>query len=128
MSKSQIKIMLLGSGELGKEFAISAQRLGLTVIAVDRYPGAPAMHVADHFEVIDMLDGDGLERLVQKHQPQIIVPEIEAIRTEKLLQFESRGLQVVPSAKAAHLTMNRDAIRDVAAKQLKLKTAKFAYA
>lgn len=125
---SNTKIMLLGSGELGKEFTLSAQRLGLHVVAVDRYPDAPAMQVADDFEVIDMLSGDDLERVVNKHKPQIIVPEIEAIRTEKLLEFEKRGLQVTPSAKAAHLTMNRDAIRDVAARVLKLKTAKFAYA
>jgi len=122
------KLLLLGSGELGKEFTISAQRLGLTVIAVDRYAGAPAMQVADDFEVIDMLSGADLERIVEKHRPDILVPEIEAIRTEKLLEFEKRGMQVTPSAKAAHLTMNRDAIRDVAATQLKLKTAKFAYA
>lgn len=122
------KIMLLGSGELGKEFTISAKRLGLTVVAVDRYAGAPAMQVADHFEVIDMLNGAELERVVAKHSPQIIVPEIEAIRTEKLQEFENQGLQVVPSAKAAHLTMNRDAIRDAAANILKLKTAKFFYA
>lgn len=122
------KLMLLGSGELGKEFVISAQRLGLQVIAVDRYAGAPAMQVADGFEVIDMLSADDLERVVAKHKPDILVPEIEAIRTEKLLEFEKRGIQVTPSAKAAHLTMNRDAIRDMAARQLKLKTAKFAYA
>lgn len=122
------KIMLLGSGELGKEFAISAKRLGLYVVAVDRYPGAPAMQVADAFEVVDMLSGDALEQLVLKHSPNIIVPEIEAIRTEKLLEFESRGIQVTPSAKAAHLTMNRDAIRDIAANTLKLKTARFGYA
>lgn len=121
-------LMLLGSGELGKEFAISAQRLGLTVIAVDRYAGAPAMQVSDGFEVIDMLSGADLDRIVEKHRPDIVVPEIEAIRTEKLLEFEKRGIQVTPSAKAAHLTMNRDAIRDAAANQLKLKTAKFAYA
>lgn len=123
-----MKILLLGSGELGKEFVISAQRMGQEIIAVDRYEHAPAMQVADHFEVIDMLDASELERLIQKHKPQIIVPEIEAIRTEKLLEFEKNGIQVVPSAKAAHLTMNRDAIRDVAANTLKLKTAKFAYA
>ena len=122
------KLMLLGSGELGKEFTISAQRLGLFVIAVDRYENAPAMQVADAFEVIDMLSAEDLEGVVQKHQPDIIVPEIEAIRTEKLREFESRGMQVTPSAKAAHLTMNRDAIRDAAANELKLKTAKFAYA
>lgn len=122
------KLMLLGSGELGKEFVISAKRLGLYVIAVDRYPGAPAMQVADEFEVIDMLSAADLERVVSKHKPAILIPEIEAIRTEKLLEFEERGIQVTPSAKAAHLTMNRDAIRDVAAHVLKLKTAKFAYA
>jgi phosphoribosylglycinamide formyltransferase 2 len=126
--KSSKKLMLLGSGELGKEFVISAQRLGLQVIAVDRYPGAPAMQVADGFEVIDMLSAEDLERVVAKHRPDIVVPEIEAIRTEKLLEFEARGIQVTPSAKAAHLTMNRDAIRDAAARELKLKTARFAYA
>lgn len=128
MKQSNHKIMLLGSGELGKEFVISAQRLGLEVIAVDRYAGAPAMQVADYFEIIEMLDAKELERIVDKHRPQIIVPEIEAIRTEKLKEFEQRSIQVVPSAKAAHLTMNRDAIRDVAHEKLKLKTAKYAYA
>lgn len=123
-----MKILLLGSGELGKEFVISAKRLGLTVIAVDRYAGAPAMQVADGFEVIDMLNAADLERVVAKHRPDAIVPEIEAIRTEKLKEFETRGIRVVPTAKAAHLTMNRDAIRDVAARELKLKTARFAYA
>lgn len=122
------KLMLLGSGELGKEFAISAQRLGLYIVAVDRYENAPAMQVADEFEVIDMLNGDEIERVVEKHKPSIVMPEIEAIRTEKLLQIEKRGIQVTPSAKAAHLTMNRDAIRDMAAGKLKLKTAKYAYA
>lgn len=120
--------MLLGSGELGKEFVIAAQRIGLEVIAVDRYADAPAMQVADGYEIIDMLNGESLESVVGKHKPDIIVPEIEAIRTEKLLEFEARGIQVTPSAKAAHLTMNRDAIRDAAANVLKLKTAKFAYA
>lgn len=120
--------MLLGAGELGKEFVIAAKRLGLYVIAVDRYKGAPAMQVADEYEVIDMLSALDLERVVNKHKPKIVVPEIEAIRTEKLLEFETRGIQVTPSAKAAHLTMNRDAIRDAAANTLKLKTAKFAYA
>lgn len=128
MKKSKIKIMLLGAGELGKEFAISAQRLGLHLIAVDSYFGAPAMQVADESEVIDMLNANELDRIVRKHQPTILVPEIEAIRTEKLKEFESRGIQVVPTAKATHLTMNRDAIRDVAARELKLKTAKFLYA
>jgi phosphoribosylglycinamide formyltransferase 2 len=122
------KLMLLGAGELGKEFVIAAKRLGLYVIAVDRYKGAPAMQVADEYEIIDMLNGLDLERVVAKHKPGVIVPEIEAIRTEKLIEFEARGIQVTPSAKAAHLTMNRDAIRDAAAHTLKLKTAKFAYA
>ena len=120
--------MLLGSGELGKELTISLKRLGQTVIAVDRYAGAPAMQVADSFEVVNMLDGDALEAIVKKHQPDIIVPEIEAIRTEKLIELETRGLTVIPTAEAAHLTMNRNAIRDVAAKELKLKTAKYLYA
>ncbi|MEZ0390847.1 MAG: formate-dependent phosphoribosylglycinamide formyltransferase [Pseudobdellovibrionaceae bacterium] len=128
MKKSPVKIMLLGAGELGKEFVISAQRLGLSVVAVDRYPSAPAMQVADQFEVIDMLNAEHLEQVVQKHRPHLIVPEIEAIRTEKLKEFETAGIQVVPTAKATHLTMNRDAIRDVAAHQLKLKTAQFLYA
>lgn len=120
--------LLLGSGELGKEFAISAKRLGQRVIAVDRYPEAPAMQVADGFEVINMLDGEALEKVVAKHRPDFIVPEIEAIRTEKLREFERNGINVVPTAEAAHLTMNRDAIRDVAANELGLKTARFLYA
>jgi phosphoribosylglycinamide formyltransferase 2 len=124
----QKKLMLLGAGELGKEFVISAKRLGLEVVAVDRYHGAPAMAVADHWEVIDMLDGAALANVVQKHQPTIIVPEIEAIRTEKLVDFEKRGIQVVPNARAVHLTMNRDAIRDFAAQKLGLKTARYLYA
>ena len=128
MKNSKLKIMLLGSGELGKEFVISAQRLGLQTVAVDHYEGAPAMQVADEFAVVDMLNGDELQRVVDQHKPDIIVPEIEAIRTEKLKTFEQQGIQVVPTAKATHLTMNRDAIRDAAANELKLKTAKFAYA
>ena len=122
------KILLLGSGELGKEFVISAQRKGQHVIACDSYEGAPAMQVADEFEVINMLDGDELERVVRKHQPDIIVPEIEAIRTERLYDFEKEGIQVVPSARAVNFTMNRKAIRDLAAKELGLKTAKYFYA
>lgn len=124
----QKTFLLLGSGELGKEFTISAQRLGQRVIAVDKYPGAPAMQVADAFEVIDMLNGTELERVVKKHKPHFIVPEIEAIRTEKLKSFEKQGIKVVPTAKAAHYTMNRDAIRDLAYRQLRLKTAKYEYA
>ena len=122
------KILLLGSGELGKEFTIAAQRLGMHVIACDAYPGAPAMQVADEFEVFHMLDGDALEAAVAKHRPDIIVPEIEAIRTEKLYGFEEQGIQVTPSARAVNFTMNRKAIRDLAAKELGLKTAKYFYA
>ncbi len=124
----QKKIMLLGSGELGKEFVIAAKRLGQTVIAVDRYAGAPAMQVADQFEVINMLDGAELDRIVDKHRPDLIVPEIEAIRTERFYDYEKSGIQVVPSAKAANFTMNRKAIRDLAAKELGLKTANYRYA
>lgn len=124
----QKKIMLLGSGELGKEFVIAAKRLGQTVIAVDRYEEAPAMQVADSYEVINMLDGAELDRIVDKHQPDIIVPEIEAIRTERFYDYEKTGIQVVPSAKAANYTMNRKAIRDLAARELGLKTANYRYA
>ena len=124
----QKKIMLLGSGELGKEFVIAAKRLGQTIIAVDSYAGAPAMQVADQSEVINMLDGAELDRIVVKHQPDLIVPEIEAIRTERFYDYEKAGIQVVPSAKAANFTMNRKAIRDLAAKDLGLKTANYRYA
>jgi phosphoribosylglycinamide formyltransferase 2 len=122
------KILLLGSGELGKEFTIAAQRLGQTVIAVDSYDGAPAMRVADGREVISMLDGDALNAVVAKHAPDIIVPEIEAIRTSRFYDYEAQGIQVVPSARAANFTMNRKAIRDLAANELGLRTARFAYA
>ena len=122
------KIVLLGSGELGKEFVIAAQRKGQYIVACDSYAGAPAMQVADECEVFDMLDGDALERVIKKHQPDLIVPEIEAIRTERLYEFEKQGIQVVPSARAVNFTMNRKAIRDLAAKELGLKTAKYFYA
>ena len=122
------KILLLGSGELGKEFVIAAKRKGQYVIACDSYAGAPAMQVADEFEIFSMLDGEALEAAVAKHNPDIIVPEIEAIRTERLYDFEERGIKVVPSAKAVNYTMNRKAIRDLAAKELGLKTAKYFYA
>jgi phosphoribosylglycinamide formyltransferase 2 len=122
------KILLLGSGELGKEFVIAAKRAGQYVIACDRYDNAPAMQVADEHEIFSMLDGDALEAVVNKHQPDIIVPEIEAIRTERLFDFEKRGIQVVPSARAVNYTMNRKAIRDLAAKELGLRTAKYFYA
>ena len=122
------KILLLGSGELGKEFVIAAQRLGQYVIAVDSYENAPAMQVADAFEVINMLDGVSLDAVVAKHKPDLIVPEIEAIRTERFYDYEKNGIQVVPSAKAANFTMDRRAIRDLAAKDLGLRTAKYLYA
>ena len=122
------KILLLGSGELGKELVISLKRLGQTVIAVDSYRGAPAMQVADGFEVIDMLNGDELDAVVAKHKPDLIVPEIEAIRTERFYDYEKQGIQVVPSAKAANFTMNRKLIRDLASKELGLRTAKYFYA
>ncbi|MBR4924927.1 MAG: formate-dependent phosphoribosylglycinamide formyltransferase [Prevotella sp.] len=122
------KILLLGSGELGKEFVIAAKRAGQYVIACDRYEGAPAMQVADEHEVFSMLDGDALEAVVRKHNPDIIVPEIEAIRTERLFNFEKEGVQVVPSARAVNFTMNRRAIRDLASKELGLRTAKYFYA
>jgi len=123
-----MKILLLGSGELGKEFTIAAQRIGQTVIAVDSYENAPAMQVAHGFEVINMLDGDALDCIVAKHQPDFIVPEIEAIRTERFYDYEKQGITVVPSAKAANFTMNRKAIRDLAAKDLGLRTANYRYA
>jgi phosphoribosylglycinamide formyltransferase 2 len=122
------KIMLLGSGELGKEFVIAAKRLGQYVIAVDSYNNAPAQQVADEREVIDMLDGNALDAIVTRHQPDIIVPEIEAIRTERFYEYEKQGIQVVPSARAANFTMNRKAIRDLASKELGLRTAKYCYA
>ena len=122
------KILLLGSGELGKEFVIAAKRLGQYVVACDSYAGAPAMQVADECEVFSMLDGDALEAGVRRHQPDLIVPEIEAIRTERLYDFEKEGIQVVPSARAVNYTMNRKAIRDLAAKELGLKTARYFYA
>lgn len=122
------KILLLGSGELGKEFVIAAQRIGQTIIAVDSYENAPAMQVAHGHEVINMLDGEALDAIVAKHQPDFIVPEIEAIRTERFYDYEKQGITVVPSAKAANFTMNRKAIRDLAAKDLGLRTANYRYA
>ena len=122
------KILLLGSGELGKEFTIAAQRLGQIIIAVDSYENAPAMQVAHFNEVINMLDGEALDIIVAKHKPDFIVPEIEAIRTERFYDYEQQGIVVVPSAKAANFTMNRKAIRNLAAETLGLKTAKYKYA
>lgn len=124
----QKKVMLLGSGELGKEVVIALQRLGQHVIAVDSYAGAPAMQVAHEFEVINMLDGEALDKVVARHRPDLVVPEIEAIRTERFYDYEKQGITVVPSARAANFTMNRKAIRDLAAKELGLRTAKYQYA
>ena len=128
MNNHPATILLLGSGELGKEFVICAQRYGCRVIAADNYKDAPAMQVADYFEIIDMLDGRAIKRLVRKYEPDYVVPEIEAIRTEALIDIEAKGTTVIPSALAAHLTMNRDAIRSLAAEELKLPTARYAYA
>lgn len=122
------KILLLGSGELGKEFTIAAQRMGQYVVACDAYPGAPAMQVADECEVFSMLDGEALDRVVEKHRPDLIISEIEAIRTERLYEYEAKGIRVVPSARAVNYTMNRKAIRDLAAKELGIRTARYHYA
>ena len=122
------KILLLGSGELGKEVAIAMQRLGQYVVAVDNYENAPAMQVAHDFEVINMLDGEELDRIIAKHHPDFIVPELESIRTERFYDYEKQGYTVIPSAKAANFTMNRKAIRDLAAIDLGVKTAKYKYA
>ena len=122
------KILLLGSGELGREFVISAKRLGAYVIACDSYDNAPAMQLADAREVFSMLDGDALRAVIEKHKPDHVVPEIEAIRTEVLAEVEANGVHVVPAARAAQLTMNRDAIRDLAAQELGVRTSRYGYA
>jgi phosphoribosylglycinamide formyltransferase 2 len=122
------KILLLGSGELGREFVISAKRLGAFVVACDSYANAPAMQLADAAEVFSMLDGDALRAAIHKHNPDYIVPEVEAIRTEVLAEVEAEGFNVVPSARATQMTMNRDAIRDVAAQELGLTTSRYRYA
>lgn len=122
------KLLLLGSGELGKEVAIEANRLGVHVIAVDRYPNAPAMLVAQESRVINMLDPKELEATIRELKPDFVVPEIEAIHTETLVRLESEGFRIIPSAKAVNLTMNREGIRNFAAKELGLKTSKFLFA
>ena len=119
---------MLGSGELGKELVIALKRLGQTVIAVDSYEGAPAMQVADGFEVIDMLNGNELDAVIAIHNPDLVVPEIEAIRTERFYEYEKQNIQVIPSAKAANFTMNRKLIRDMTSKELGIKTANYFYA
>lgn len=121
-------ILLLGSGELGREFAISAKRLGARVIACDTYAGAPAMQVADEAEIFSMLDGDRLRDAVERHRPDFVVPEVEAIRTEILAELEAQGIRIVPSARAAMMTMNRDSIRELAAGRLGLRTSRFRFA
>jgi phosphoribosylglycinamide formyltransferase 2 len=122
------KILLLGSGELGREFVISAKRLGAHIVACDSYAGASAMQLADEAEVFSMLDGAALGAAIDRHKPDFIVPEIEAIRTEVLKDYEARGFSVVPSARATLMTMNRDRIREVASKELGLPTSKYLYA
>ncbi len=124
----QKTIVLLGSGELGKELVIALQRFGHYVVACDNYEGAPAMQVADTFEVLDMLDGKALDAVVAKYQPHFVVPEIESIRTDRFYDYEQQGITVVPSAKAANFTMNRKLIRDLAAQDLEVRTAPYRYA
>ena len=128
LAPSGNRVMLLGSGELGKEVAIELQRFGCEVIAVDRYPNAPAMHVAHRSHVINMLDGAALAALIERERPQLIVPEIEAIATPTLLELESKGFTVIPTARAARLTMDREGIRRLAAEKLGLKTSPYHFA
>lgn len=126
--KNATRVLLLGSGELGKEVAIECQRLGLEVIACDRYESAPAMQVAHRSYTLDMLDGDALQAIIEKELPDYVVPEIEAIATDKLVELESQGLNVVPTAKATKLTMNREGIRRLAAEELQLTTSPYRFA
>ena len=128
LSSSATKVMLLGSGELGKEVVIELQRLGCEVIAVDRYANAPAMQVAHRSHIISMLDGEALRRIVEVEKPDCIVPEIEAIATDTLLALENEGYRVVPTARAAKLTMNREGIRRLAAEELGHKSSPYVFA
>jgi phosphoribosylglycinamide formyltransferase 2 len=128
LAPSGNRVLLLGSGELGKEVAIELQRFGCEVIAVDRYPNAPAMHVAHRSHVINMLDGAALAALIERERPQLIVPEIEAIATPTLLELEQKGFTVIPTARAARLTMDREGIRRLAAEQLGIKTSAYRFA
>jgi phosphoribosylglycinamide formyltransferase 2 len=128
LSASSTRVLLCGSGELGKEMAIELQRLGVEVIAVDRYPNAPAMQVAHHSYVISMLDGEALRDIVERERPHLIVPEIEAIATDTLVDLEEEGYTVIPTARAAQLTMNREGIRRLAAEELGLKTSEYRFA
>jgi len=128
LSPAAIKVMLLGSGELGKEVVIELQRLGVETIAVDRYAGAPAHQVAHRSHVIDMTDAKALRALVEKERPHFLVPEIEALATDELVRIEADGLcTVIPTARAAHITMNRERIRVLAAEELKLPTSPYAF-
>jgi phosphoribosylglycinamide formyltransferase 2 len=127
-SSSSTKVMLLGSGELGKEVAIELKRLGCEVIALDRYPNAPAMQIADKAYCLSMLDGEALEAIIRAENPAFIVPEIEAIATHTLLKLEADGFTIVPSANAAHLTMNREGIRRLVAEKLDVVTSKYRFA
>lgn len=128
LTPSSTKALLLGSGELGKEVAIEFQRYGVEVIAVDRYANAPAMHVAQRHYVIDMLDAEALDKVIREEQPNFIVPEIEAIATEKLLELESEGFNVIPTARATRLTMDREGIRRLAAETLSQPTSPYQFA
>lgn len=128
LTNSATRVLLLGSGELGKEVAIECQRLGVEVIAVDRYPNAPAMHVAHHSHVIDMLDGEALQQIIATEKPHYVVPEIEAIATDTLVELEKQGLNVVPTANATKLTMNREGIRRLAAETLSIPTSPYRFA
>jgi phosphoribosylglycinamide formyltransferase 2 len=128
LTERATRLMLLGSGELGKECAIEAQRLGIEVIAVDRYANAPAMQVAHRAHVIDMLDGDALEALIREEEPDFVVPEIEAIATPRLIELEEQGFRIIPTARAARLTMDREGIRRLAAEELDLPTSRYLFA
>ena len=128
LSPSATKVMMLGSGELGKEVVIELQRLGIEVIAVDRYPNAPAMQVAHRSHVVSMLDGPALRKVIEAEKPHYIVPEIEAIATDTLVELEAEGFAVIPTARAAKLTMNREGIRRLAAEQLGLRTSRYQFA
>ena len=121
-------LLLLGSGELGKEVAIAAQRLGCRVVAVDRYANAPAMQVADTAVVIPMTDAAALKQVIREHQPALVIPEIEALAVDALAELEAEGITVIPTARATAITMNRDRIRDLAAGELGLRTARYGYA
>ena len=128
LSQTAKKVLLCGAGELGKEVAIELQRLGVEVIAVDRYANAPAMQVAHRSHVVDMLDGQALRKVIELEKPDLVVPEIEAIATDTLAELESEGFTIIPTAKATQLTMNREGIRRLAAEELGLKTSTYRFA